>query len=161
MTSISVPEQEPLPQDSTSSSNDASSRRTDSNSSDIRSRYWTFLFDNLKRSIEQIYQTCESDQNLLQCQEVIQFLSQYCKDFEILIKTGQHKQQPNSTTEPRRTFGHSQSICDGELFHSDNFLRRQKSIHNSDIYLNITNSTPHRYSNDSTKSKRQKANKYR
>ncbi|CAF4876037.1 unnamed protein product, partial [Rotaria magnacalcarata] len=34
--------------------------------------------------------------------EVIQFLSQYCKDFEILIKTGQHKQQPNSTTEPRR-----------------------------------------------------------
>ncbi|CAF4698064.1 unnamed protein product, partial [Rotaria socialis] len=77
MTSISVPEQEPLPQDSTSSSNDTSSRRTDSNSSDIRSRYWTFLFDNLKRSIDQIYQTCESDQNLLQCQEVIQFLCQY------------------------------------------------------------------------------------
>ena len=86
MTSISVPEQEPLPRESTrydgffsgeflefdwkffSSSNDTSSRRTDSNSSDIRSRYWTFLFDNLKRSIEQIYQTCESDQNLLQCQ---------------------------------------------------------------------------------------------
>ncbi len=36
--------------------------------SDIRSRYWTFLFDNLKRSIEQIYQTCQSDENPLQCQ---------------------------------------------------------------------------------------------
>jgi hypothetical protein len=45
-----------------------SSRQIDSNSSDIRSRYWTFLFDNLKRSIEQIYQTCQSDQNFLQCQ---------------------------------------------------------------------------------------------
>ncbi|CAF4657034.1 unnamed protein product, partial [Rotaria socialis] len=93
----------------------------------------------------------------------------------------QHKQQPNSITEPKRdylstslielpirserscfrTFEHSQSICDGELFHSDNFLRRQKSLHNSDIHLNIINSTPHRYSNDSAKSKRQKANKYR
>ena len=36
--------------------------------SDIRSRYWTFLFDNLKRSIEQIYQTCQSDPNPFQCQ---------------------------------------------------------------------------------------------
>ena len=34
------------------------------------SRYWTFLFDNLKRSVEQIYQTCESDQNPLQCQVI-------------------------------------------------------------------------------------------
>ena len=41
------------------------SRKIDS---DVRSRYWTFLFDNLKRSIEQIYQTCQSDQNSLQCQ---------------------------------------------------------------------------------------------
>lgn len=38
---------------------------------DLPSRYWTFLFDNLKRSIEQIYQTCESDQNPLQCQVTI------------------------------------------------------------------------------------------
>jgi hypothetical protein len=43
-------------------------RRNDSTSSDVRSRYWTMLFDNLKRSIEQIYQACESDQNPLQCQ---------------------------------------------------------------------------------------------
>jgi hypothetical protein len=42
MTNISALEQEPLP---------------DFDASGIRSRYWTFLFDNLKRSIEQIYQT--------------------------------------------------------------------------------------------------------
>jgi len=63
MTNISVPEQEPLPQHiNRNSNNDISPRQSDS------SRYWTFLFDNLKRSIEQIYQTCESDQNPLQCQ---------------------------------------------------------------------------------------------
>src|ERR1700722_979490 len=84
MTDISAPEQEPLPQNSNryneilsiqvilsfkifSSSIDTPARQVDSNSSDIRSRYWTFLFDNLKRSIEQIYQTCESDQSPLQC----------------------------------------------------------------------------------------------
>lgn len=48
-----------------------------------------------------------------------------------------------------------------EPFHSDDFLRRQRSLHNSDIHLNITNSTHHRYSNESMKSKRQKSNKYR
>ncbi len=64
MTNISVPEQEPLPEDVNKNfNNDISSRQ-----SDFPSRYWTFLFDNLKRSIEQIYQTCESDQNPLQCQ---------------------------------------------------------------------------------------------
>ncbi|CAF3968819.1 unnamed protein product [Rotaria sp. Silwood2] len=127
MTNISAPEQKPLPQNSNSSSNDISSRQTESNSSDIHSRYWTFLFDNLKRSIEQIYQTCESDQNPSQCQEVIQFLCQYCKNFEILIKKQQNI--PNETK--------------------------------SDIYLNVNNSSHHRSSNDSTKLKRQKSNKYR
>lgn len=60
MTNISVPEQEPLPQDN---KHDLSPQQTD-----FSSRYWTFLFDNLKRSIEQIYQTCESDQNPAKCQ---------------------------------------------------------------------------------------------
>ena len=91
----------------------SSSRRNDSPSSDFRSRYWTFLFDNLKRSIEQIYQTCESDQNPNQChvrqrvcfsylrfisicrcylQEVTQYLNQCSKDFDMLKKTFQHLQ---------------------------------------------------------------------
>jgi hypothetical protein len=87
MTNISAPEHEPLPQNSNkyeksfqyrwilslkifSSSNDTPSRQIDSNSS---ARYWSFLFDNLKRSIEQIYQTCESDPNPLQCQVSFSF----------------------------------------------------------------------------------------
>ncbi|CAF1249522.1 unnamed protein product [Rotaria sp. Silwood1] len=162
MTSVSISQQESLPQNSNSSANDISSRQTESNLSDIHSRYWTFLFDNLKRSIEQIYQTCESDQNLLQCQEVIQFLCQYCKNFEILIK----KQQslPNET---KRSFEHSQSICNDflvksdEIFNSNELSHRQKSLHNNDINLNVNNSSHHRSSNDSMKLKRQKSNKHR
>jgi hypothetical protein len=63
-------------------SNDMSSRPIDPNSSDIRSRYWTFLFDNLKRSIEQIYQTCESDRNIWQCQVSLSFLD---KNFQLFL----------------------------------------------------------------------------
>lgn len=63
MTNILAPEQEPLPPKM-----NGHSYTNESMTFDIRSRYWTFLFDNLKRSIEQIYQTCESDQNILQCQ---------------------------------------------------------------------------------------------
>ncbi|CAF4445502.1 unnamed protein product, partial [Adineta steineri] len=73
------------------SNNYTQSRHSDSTSSDFRSRYWTFLFDNLKRSIEQIYQTCEADQDPIQCQEIIQYLSQYCKNFEILLKNSDDK----------------------------------------------------------------------
>jgi hypothetical protein len=60
---------------SRNSNNDVQSRQHDSTSSDLRSRYWTYLFDNLKRSIEQIYQTCESDPNSLECQVVFIFIS--------------------------------------------------------------------------------------
>ncbi len=63
-------------------SNDIPSRPIDPNSSDIRSRYWTFLFDNLKRSIEQIYQTCESDRNILQCQVSLSCVD---KNFQLFL----------------------------------------------------------------------------
>lgn len=35
--------------------------------SDIRSRYWTYLFDNLKRAVDEIYQTCENDNSVSEC----------------------------------------------------------------------------------------------
>lgn len=34
---------------------------------DIRSRYWAYLFDNLKRAVDEIYQTCENDENVNEC----------------------------------------------------------------------------------------------
>ena len=34
---------------------------------DMRARYWAFLFDNLKRAVDEIYQTCESDESVNEC----------------------------------------------------------------------------------------------
>ena len=34
---------------------------------DMRARYWAFLFENLKRAVDEIYQTCEADESAVQC----------------------------------------------------------------------------------------------
>ncbi|KAK5619578.1 hypothetical protein CRENBAI_012432 [Crenichthys baileyi] len=36
---------------------------------DLRARYWAFLFDNLRRAVDEIYVTCESDQSVLECKD--------------------------------------------------------------------------------------------
>ncbi|KAG8511914.1 S phase cyclin A-associated protein in the endoplasmic reticulum, partial [Galemys pyrenaicus] len=37
---------------------------------DLRARYWAFLFDNLRRAVDEIYVTCESDQSVVECKWV-------------------------------------------------------------------------------------------
>ena len=34
---------------------------------DMRARYWAFLFDNLRRAVDAIYETCESDESIIEC----------------------------------------------------------------------------------------------
>lgn len=34
---------------------------------DLRARYWAFLFENLRRAVDEIYVTCESDQSVVEC----------------------------------------------------------------------------------------------
>lgn len=34
---------------------------------DLRARYWAFLFDNLRRAVDEIYVTCEWDQSVVEC----------------------------------------------------------------------------------------------
>ncbi|XP_064608297.1 S phase cyclin A-associated protein in the endoplasmic reticulum-like isoform X2 [Liolophura sinensis] len=53
---------------------------------DLRARYWAFLFDNLKRAVDAIYQTCEEDESDVECKEVIMMLDQSTKDFRSLIE---------------------------------------------------------------------------
>jgi hypothetical protein len=51
---------------------------------DIRDRYWAYLFDNLKRSIDEIYRTCESDNSITECNEVIHILEGCANEFRSL-----------------------------------------------------------------------------
>ncbi|KAK2554509.1 S phase cyclin A-associated protein in the endoplasmic reticulum [Acropora cervicornis] len=52
---------------------------------DLRTRYWSYLFDNLKRAVDEIYGTCEADESIVECQEVIMMLDQCRRDFSALI----------------------------------------------------------------------------
>ncbi len=35
---------------------------------DIHARYWSYLFDNLHRAVDEIYATCEADESVIECQ---------------------------------------------------------------------------------------------
>ncbi|KAJ8417334.1 hypothetical protein AAFF_G00285610 [Aldrovandia affinis] len=52
---------------------------------DLRARYWAFLFENLRRAVDEIYVTCESDQSVVECKEVLMMLDNYVRDFKALI----------------------------------------------------------------------------
>ncbi|XP_033108784.1 S phase cyclin A-associated protein in the endoplasmic reticulum-like [Anneissia japonica] len=53
---------------------------------DLRARYWAFLFDNLQRAVDEVYHTCEVDESIVECKEVIMILKSATRDFEALIK---------------------------------------------------------------------------
>jgi len=36
----------------------------------IRARYWAYLFENLRRAVDEIYTTCEGDANIMECKVV-------------------------------------------------------------------------------------------
>lgn len=38
---------------------------------DLHARYWSYLFDNLHRAVDEIYSTCESDESVLECQVLV------------------------------------------------------------------------------------------
>ena len=35
---------------------------------DLNARYWSYLFDNLHRAVDEIYVTCEADESVIECQ---------------------------------------------------------------------------------------------
>ena len=52
--------------------------------SDLQARYWAFLFENLRRAVDDLYRTCESDENIPATKEVILVFENYVRDFRNL-----------------------------------------------------------------------------
>ena len=50
-----------------SSSTEHGQKKTVSKRIDLRARYWAFLFDNLQRAVDEIYETCEVDESIVEC----------------------------------------------------------------------------------------------
>ncbi|XP_075894162.1 S phase cyclin A-associated protein in the endoplasmic reticulum isoform X3 [Nelusetta ayraudi] len=69
---------------------------------DLRARYWAFLFDNLRRAVDEIYVTCESDQSVVECREVLMMLDNYVRDFKALIDWIQLQEKLENTDAENR-----------------------------------------------------------
>ena len=72
------------------------------NFSDLQARYWGLLFENLRRAVDEIYQTCETDESIEEIKEAIMILETCTKDFRNLIEWLRLKWNYEATPPPQR-----------------------------------------------------------
>ncbi|KAK7081435.1 hypothetical protein SK128_024034, partial [Halocaridina rubra] len=68
----------------------------------LRARHWGFLFRNLQQAVDEIYQTCEDDESVVECKEAILILERYTSDFKKLIEWLKLKWEYEHTPPPQR-----------------------------------------------------------
>ena len=52
----------------------------------FQARYWAFLFENLRRAVDDLYTSCEADGHIPGTKEVILVLENYVRDFRFVIQ---------------------------------------------------------------------------
>ncbi|XP_064475100.1 S phase cyclin A-associated protein in the endoplasmic reticulum-like isoform X2 [Ornithodoros turicata] len=68
----------------------------------LRARYWAYLFENLRRAVDEIYKTCETDESILECKEAVMALENYSKEFKALIDWIELSKELENTPPPNR-----------------------------------------------------------
>ncbi|XP_065216012.1 S phase cyclin A-associated protein in the endoplasmic reticulum [Planococcus citri] len=74
----------------------------DKKSDDLKARYWAFLFKNLQHAVDELYQTCEMDESISECKEVILVLENYTRDFHNLTEWFRVEWEYENTPGPQR-----------------------------------------------------------
>jgi hypothetical protein len=68
---------------------------------DLEARYWTYLLASLIRAVDEIYLTCENDENISKFKEVIMIIEKCSNDFRSLIKRIQMMRDYEKATNSR------------------------------------------------------------
>ncbi len=69
---------------------------------DMQARYWAFLFENLRRAVDDLYNTCENDDSAPAAKEVVLVLENYVRDFKNLVAWFRLKYEYENTPPPKR-----------------------------------------------------------
>jgi len=93
----------------------------------FRARYWGYLFDNLKRAVDEIYATCQSDSSVVECKEVLLMLDNYRHDFKALMNWIQLKEKLENTDLNDRPTSLSWEVRKSSLGRPKRNLNKQKA----------------------------------
>jgi hypothetical protein len=111
---------------------------------DIKDRYWVYLFQNLKLAVEEIYQTCETDESISECEKAVTIMQTFADEFKLLhqkLQLSRALQIPKTWENPQNQHKDSHISEMSEILYQTASL--QKQIGKVNQILAMTNSNPY------------------